>query len=216
MKRTLSLLLSTLLCLALISGCTQNTPAGNENTASSPTGSDQPILPDSPDVPPADTAEPSPIFLDTLTFELAVSWEDGQRLLPALQDMALLLQDALAAQSCQVDEITITISTAGGLTGDALETGGVDLALLAAEDFAACSNTVAAVLTDSEVPCSIVLAASGARTELSEDFRQALTRALLETEPGQTFLHTYQNGICCIPAAEETIQAIRSQADSST
>lgn len=215
MKRTRSLLLSALLCLALCCGCTTNPPIGDENIPS-PAENNQPTAPDSSAEPTPDAAEASPVFLDTLTFELSVSWEDGQRLLPSLQNMAQLLQEALAAQSCQVGDVTVTLSTAGGLTGDALETGGVDLALLAAEDFAACGDAVGAVLIDSGEPCSIVLAVSGARAALDTDFCQALTAALLETDPGQSFLNLYQEGIRFVPADADTAQVIRSQVTNDT
>ena len=86
-----------------------------------------------------------------------------------------------------ITAMQITISTAGGPTGDALAAGGVDAACLPEEDCEAREADAFPVLA---AP-GRVLAVTGAREELDGDFRAALAEALLETEEGAAFLSLY-------------------------
>lgn len=206
MKRALALLLAFLSCMICFSACATNDPPVGETP---PTEDIQTPNQETPDASPTDKIFPEPLYIEHLTFEFVVPWDEGNRLLSEMKSLSGLLRDALLNQNCRVDDVTITISTASGLTGDALENGGVDLAFMPAEDYLACSETVSAVLTTDEEPCTTVLAVSGVKPELNEAFRSALANALLAPGSGKLFLDTYQDGIVCVPATVEAIQAVR-------
>ena len=208
MKKAITLLLAFAFCLTSFSACTAPTPSVDNNTP--PTSKEEQTTPS----PSPDETTPAPIHIDHLTFEMVVSWEDSDRLLGEMKNLSNSLRDALQTQNCQVDDVTITISTAAGLTGDALENGGVDLAFIPAADYVSCDKTVGAILTSDETPCTVVLAVSSAKTDLSEAFHHALTQALLETESGNAFLRSYHSDIVFVPATEEAIQAVRDFVDS--
>lgn len=152
--------------------------------------------------PPAPEAGPAPLpeapaasgeagrSLERLAVELVVDWADTDRVLESQAELERLLREALAAQAWAVEEVQVTISTAGGPTGDALAVGGVDAACLPEEDYEAREGDAFAVLA---AP-GWVLAVTGAREELDRDFRAALAAALLETEQGADFLAVYSPG----------------------
>lgn len=207
MKKTGIILCAALLCALLLNACgSQNQKAPEAPTV--PPGSEQAPIPDKQDALPVESEE-QPISIDHLTVELVVEWEEGDRLLSQLDSLSQLLKESLLAQNYQVDEVTITISTAGGFTADALNNGGVDLAFLPAVDYITCSDTVCAVLTTDEDVCRTVVAVNGMLETLDEKFCAALTAAMLDTEPGTTFLNTYQPDITCVPATETAIQTVR-------
>lgn len=208
MKRALALLPALLLCLICFSACAGNNMT-DDNDSPPPAGEVQPPAGETTDTPPAEEAFPKAIYIEHLTFEFAVPWSESNRIVSEMQNLSRSLRAALQEQNCRVDDVTITISTASGLTGDALENGGVDLAFLPAVDYVTCSEAVSAVLTTDETPCATVLAVSGARPELDDAFRSALVKALLTTGSGKGFLDTYQDGIVCVPATEDAIQAVR-------
>lgn len=202
------LLLLLLLCLTL-SACARepvdqvptDVPPVEEQTP------DTPPVPETPEVPdePAD----QPVALDHLTVELVVDWADSDGMLSRLEDLSRLLKEALADRGYEAEEITVTISTAGGFTAEALVEGGVDIACLPGVDFVACEAGAAAVLTtDQAVPTS-VLAVTAARDELDQSFREALADALTGTEAGTEFLTICHEGETFVPATETALQALR-------
>lgn len=146
-----------------------------------------PPAPEAPAVPEPPAPEEEGRALERLTVELVVDWEDTDRVLEGRAELERLLQAALAGQAWTVEEVQITISTAGGPTGDALAAGGVDAACLPEEDCEAREADAFPVLA---AP-GRVLAVTGAREELDGDFRAALAEALLETEEGAAFLSLY-------------------------
>lgn len=161
-------------------------------------------VPEAPPDPPAiETAQdppaptPQPMLLDHLAVEIVVDWEEADRILGSLEDLSRLLEDALEAQDCTVEEpVVITIGTAGGITAQALQDGGIDAAFLPEADFTELGDKAAEIL---ESPANgLVAAVSGARAELGPEFRHALAEALTETESGRTFLET------CYPGAAFT------------
>ena len=171
MKRWIPILLA--LCL-LLSACGGRPPA-------------EPPSP-GPETPPASAGpEKENRSLERLTVELVVDWEDTDRVLESQGELERLLRGALEERDWAVEEVQVTISTAGGPTGDALAAGGVDAACLPEEDFEARREDAFAVLTAE----GAVLAVTGAREELDGEFRAALAGALLETEPGAEFLRLY-------------------------
>lgn len=148
--------------------------------------------------PPEDRREEEALSLGSLTVELVVSWEEADRLLDSLDQLSGLLGEALAEQGCVTDEVRVTLSTAGGVTADALSKGGVDAAWLPAEDFSACGEKAGAALIQEGGGC--VAAVTGAREELDGEFRALLVRAALDTEPGRAFLQLYCPGGTYVPA----------------
>lgn len=160
-----------------------------------------------PETPPA--PEEGAILLDRLTVELVVDWEDSDQVLSRLEELSLLFSQALADQGCQVEDVTVTISTAGGFTAGSLAEGGVDVAFLPAEDYIGVESEAGAVLTAGEEPCTTVAAVTGARTELDKAFCNTLERAMLETEDGNSFLEACRPGAVWVPATQETIAGVR-------
>ena len=207
MKRKSTLLTLLLALCLLLSSCSRS---GNTNANISPTPEkpDAPITTPDKEEPPQQPEE-EPISISHLTAELVVEMGDAERFLSRLGELSTLLQQGLTQENCHVDDVTITISTAGGVTGDALAGGGVDVAFLPAVDYVTYEGSALAVLTTDEEICSMVVAVSAAREELDGAFCRALEKALLETTEGSDFLELYQPGITCIPATEEAIQAVR-------
>ena len=82
-----------------------------------------PPAPEAPAVPEPPAPEEEGRALERLTVELVVDWKDTDRVLEGRAELERLLQAALAGQAWTVEEVQITISTAGGPTGDALAAG---------------------------------------------------------------------------------------------
>ena len=182
MRKRIALFLAAL-CL-LLAGCQRSEPPPEPSPP-------PPALPE--EAPPAE--DPRSLFLDSLTVEVVVDWEDADRILESLEELSRLLEGALLAADCTVENsVAITIGTAGGITAQALADGGVDAAFLPTEDFAAMEEGAAVgVLMNTDR--DFFLAVTAARPELNEDFRLALEEALTATEDGQAFLET------CYPSA---------------
>ena len=182
MRKRIALFLAAL-CL-LLAGCQRSEPPPEPSPP-------PPALPE--EAPPAE--DPRSLFLDSLTVEVVVDWEDADRMLESLEELSRLLEGALLAADCTVENsVAITIGTAGGITAQALADGGVDAAFLPTEDFAAMEEGAAVgVLMNTDR--DFFLAVTAARPELNEDFRLALEEALTATEDGQAFLET------CYPSA---------------
>src|SRR5699024_9438237 len=98
-------------------------------------------LPDTSDTPTDDGQQSDdtqePVELGTLTVEVVVDSEDADDFLSQLRDLSALLDQKLSENGYDAEAVTVTVSTAGGTTADALAAGGVDIALLPAEDFVA-------------------------------------------------------------------------------
>lgn len=146
--------------------------------------------------------KPRPLFLESLSVEVMVDWEDADRMLGSLDELSRLLDSALEEVGCTLGEpATVTIGTAGGITAQALADGGVDVAFLPAEDLLTTEeDAVVGVLMNTDQ--DFFLAASTAREELDEHFRSLLENALTMTEDGQAFLETCYPGVEFIRAAE--------------
>lgn len=146
------------------------------------------------------------LFLDSLQVEVVVDWEDADRVLDHLEELSRLLDGALEAVDCTLEEpAAITIGTAGGITAQALADGGVDAAFLPAADLLTTEDDAAiGVLMNTDQ--DFFLAASTAREELDEYFRSALEEALTTTEDGQAFLEICYPGVEFVRATERPIE----------
>lgn len=167
--------------------------------------------PDSPPPAPVEPAEPAsrpeePAALGPLTVEVVVDGEEAERLLERLEDLSALLSEGLLERGYAPEEVVITISTAGGVTADALCAGGVDAACLPAADYLAAEGQAEAILTTDDGAATAAVTAG--REELDESFCAALAGAL--TESG--FLEVCYPGRTYLPATEEALQALRDRA----
>ena len=100
---------------------------------------------------------------------------------------------------------------AGGIghgLADALAAGGVDIALMPAEDYLSCEDSAAGILMDDgEIP-TVVAAVTGTEAELDSAFQDALMIAL--TDGGEeSFLSLCCPGIGFIPFDSDALQPIR-------
>ena len=85
----------------------------------------EPETPPEPSPPPASVQpeenqpaeKPRPLFLESLSVEVMVDWEDADRMLGSLDELSRLLDGALEEVGCTLGEpATVTIGTAGGIT----------------------------------------------------------------------------------------------------
>lgn len=221
MRRGWFLWALALLCLSL-AACGQGTQAAQTGGgASLPAGSGVGTADPLPEEGPGETAEApeesagdeaEPLSLDTLTVEAVVDWETAERMLTSLEDMSRWLKEALAEENCLVEEVAVTVNTAGGYTAQALAAGGVDVALLPAVDFIAWEEDAQALLVSGEDPCETVAAVTLSRPELDDAFCQTLAAALTETEAGEQFLTACRPDAVFASASEEALQAVRDYA----
>ena len=156
-----------------------------------------------PPVPPPETRQEEDvrsITLEKLTVEGAVEWAEADRMLSRLGDLSRLLEDALAACGCTIEEpVIITIGTAGGITAQALGEGGVDAALLPETDFEEMEGKGIPVLTCPEN--GMVAAVTAVRPELAGEFLSSFASALTETQEGQEFIDIcYPGAVFALPA----------------
>ncbi|MDE6931998.1 MAG: hypothetical protein K2P37_04850 [Oscillospiraceae bacterium] len=175
----------------------------------------EPETPPEPSPPPASVQpeedqpaeKPRPLFLESLSVEVMVDWEDADRMLGSLDELSRLLDSALEEAGCTLGEpATVTIGTAGGITAQALADGGVDVAFLPAEDLLTTEEDAAVgVLMNTDQ--DFFLAASTGREELDEHFRFLLEEALTMTEDGQAFLETCYPGVEFIRAVERPAES---------
>ena len=211
--KKLFLPLALALCLLLAACGNDHTEANNDNQDSTANDQTEISQPDNTAEPDGDEDpdQEGPVALGTLTVEVVVDWDSADALLSRLEELSVLLDRELAECGYDAEAITVTVSTAGGTTADALAAGGVDVALLPAEDFAAREDSAVGILmSDEEVPAAVV-AVTKAKPELDEAFQAALCRALTAGEDGSSFL-----AICC-PAVSYTaydgqaLQPVRDQ-----
>lgn len=208
-KAKLSALLLAL-CL-LLCACSHPGSSNDQNDDPIVSGDQQTDSPndsgknDAPDT--GNTAQP--IYPADLTVELVVEWAIADALLSHLDDLSDQLHAALEEAGCPLDDVTLTINTAGGFTAQALLEGGIDAAILPAVDIITHEERAAILaLSGEEIP-ETAIAVSLAKDTLSEEFRAVLMKALAETENGQDFL-----AACCGDAVfsaptEDSLQAVR-------
>ena len=211
MKRKILMSLLLTVCL-LLCACAQqhNTPpaenpaptndAAQENQQTSP--SDDIVTPPADDSPTQEFVVP-----DELTVELVVEWEDADALLSRLEDMGEMLRHALEEVGCPVERVTITISTAGGFTADALHQGGIDAAVLPAVDFVACGGAAGIAMSQEEIS-ETVIALTLRHGQPDSTFCAAFYDALTATASGQEFLSLCRPSASFTVPTEEAMQAV--------
>ena len=210
-KFLLPLVLSLCLLLAACGNNHTNNANNNltENNAS--TNQVENNLPDTSDTPTDDGQQSDdtqePVELGTLTVEVVVDSEDADDFLSLLRDLSALLDQKLSENGYDAEAVTVTVSTAGGTTADALAAGGVDIALLPAEDFVACENSATGILMDDgEIPTDVAVTSD--RAELDSAFQEALAAAL--TDGGEeSFLSLCHPNMTYVSFDSGALQPIR-------
>lgn len=216
-KATIPALLLSL-CLLLCACAGQNDSKGNDppvsddqqSAADSGTTTE---LPDTPGIPDdsgdtGSTSDPSSLPAE-LTVELVVEWENTDALLSLLDDLSDQLHTAVEEAGCPLDRVTLTISTAGGFTAQALSQGGIDAAILPAVDIIPYENKASIIALSDEAIPETAIAVSLANADLSEEFRLILFKALTETQSGQDLLSACcGNAVFSVPT-ETALQSVR-------
>lgn len=176
------------LCLVLAACGNHNTTTQDPDNSNGQTGTNQPDISTEPDNAETPDESQGPVELGPLTVEVVVTWDNADSLLSRLEDLSVLLDKTLETNGYDAESITVTVSTTGGTTADALAAGGVDVALLPAEDFITCEDSAAGVLMSGEEPPVNVVAVTGANEELDEAFQAALAAALADETDSESFL----------------------------
>ena len=135
--------------------------------------------------------------------------EDADDFLSQLRDLSALLDQKLSENGYDAEAVTVTVSTAGGTTADALAAGGVDIALLPAEDFVACEDSATGILMDDgEIPTDVVAVTSD-RAELDSAFQEALAAALTDSGEEESFLSLCHPDMTYVSFDSGALQPIR-------
>ena len=211
-KMNLSVLILAL-CL-LLCACVQNqeipdqndpTISGNEQTMSP--DDDTANVPDDGETNEGDTSQT--VYPAELMVELVVEWEAADALLSQLDDLSDLLQKAIEEAGCPLDRVTLTISTAGGFTAQALIQGGIDAAIVPAVDIISYEKSTAILALSEEEIAETAIALSRVNSDITEDFCQILFKALMETQSGQDFLSTCCGSAVFSAPTQERLEAVR-------
>ena len=200
--------------VVLLSACT-NQPTGNTNA----TQNNSQIEQNTPDdtnneVPPnpdssADDKQDEVACPTDITVELVIEWEIADAILSALDDLSEQLRQAVEEAGCQLDSVTLTISTAGAYTADSLREGGVDAAILPSVDIIPYENQVAVLALSAEEIPQTAIAVSLIHSDMTEAFRESLFYALTQTETGQAFLSAFCGETEFSTPTEAALQAVR-------
>lgn len=209
-KKILVLFLVTF-CL-ILSACAQNQTPPKTDPAPPVTDQTQQTVPppiETPPAPPAGNEETPPVYApEELTVELVVEWEAADLILSRLGEMSEMLRLALEESGYSVERVTLTLSTAGGFTAEALTQGGIDAAILPAADFITCRESTAGIAMSTEELCETVIALSLHDGTPDSTFCTALFDALIKTEQGREFMTLCRPGAVFTVHTEEAMQAV--------
>lgn len=133
MKRIFALLTALLLALSLA--------ACGEKTAAPSPAPEEPV-----------TEEPAALALDALNVEFVVGGRDASELTALQKELPPLLIDALAQWGCTVEQINITFGTSADATARSLKDGGIDVAFLPSEVYAACGDALRVACAEIPAP----------------------------------------------------------------
>lgn len=151
MKRTLSLLLTLVLCLGLTAGCGGSGQPSSQQPASTP-------APQSGSADPA-PSEAAPVKLDKLRVYFVPSREPSE-IITATEPLKQLLKDEMLKEGYDIGEVEISVGTTYEAVGEALSAGTADVGLIPGGTY---------VLYDDG--CDVILTAT--RDGLSKDFDEA-------------------------------------------
>lgn len=154
MKRTLFLL-----CILLLLPLCACGPSGRE---------------ESPEPP-----ETGPLCLETLSVEVSRGELSTQELARAVRELPEALKAALADREVEAESISVSVGSSPEATAQAVREGGVDLAFLPAEDYAALENPPRLLLRAGEGEGAMTAVVRPEDEVLSgEPFAQALAEAV--------------------------------------
>lgn len=214
-KKILAWFLFTV-CLILCACVQDQSPDQNDPVPPATNQTQQQPAPPADDTPapPADTEDAPQVFApEELTVELVVEWEEADGILSRLEDMGEMLRLALEESGYNVERVTLTISTAGGFTAEALAQGGIDAAVLPAVDFITCRESTAGIAMSTEEICETVIALSLHNGTPDSTFCTALFDALTKTEQGAEFLALCCPGAVFTTPTEEAMQTVQDWID---
>lgn len=199
--------------VVLLSACANRT-TGNNDTPSQNNSQIEQNTPDNNEIPPeqdttTDDQQSEICYPTDITVELVVEWEIADAILSALDDLSEQLRQAVEEAGCQLDSVTLTISTAGAYTADSLIDGGVDAAILPSVDIIPYENQVAILALSAEEIPQTAIAVSRTNSDLDEAFRESLFCALTQTEDGQAFLSAICGETEFSAPTDEALQAVR-------
>ncbi len=207
MKKLLPLIL--LLCL-MLTACTRaeekpdETPAPVEPTVEDPV--------DTKDPPDAQEEDDGPMLLDKLAVELVVDVSETESVMGSLRQFSADLTDALKEKNIDVETVSFTMSTAGGVTGDALSVGGIDMAFLPVMDFIARRDALTPLLMVGDTEDAYVAALTTKNDALKNaDLQKALSEALTDTEAGRQFLAAWSPEAEYGPVSQEVLDPLVEQ-----
>ena len=121
MKRTLSLLLTLVLCLGLTAGCGGSGQPSSQQPASTPAAQ-----PGSTDPAPSEAA---PVKLDKLRVYFVPSREPSE-IITATEPLKQLLKDEMLKEGYDIGEVEISVGTTYEAVGEALSAGTADVGLI--------------------------------------------------------------------------------------
>lgn len=206
MKRSLPLLL--ILCL-LLTACGRHQDESADPPAPTEPSVEEPSKPVEP-APAEDDDEP--LLLDRLAVELVVAPADTERVMGSLRQFSADLTDALKEKNIDVEAVSFTMSTAGGVTGDALADGGIDMAFLPVMDFIARRDVLTPLLMAGDTEDAYVLALTTKNDALLDEALQgAITEALTDHEAGQRFLAAWSPDAEYGPVSQEVLDTLVEQ-----
>lgn len=207
MKKLLPLIL--LLCL-MLTACTR--------AEEKPDGPSDPVEPtvedpvDAKDPPDAQEEDDGPMLLDKLAVELVVDVSETESVMGSLRQFSADLTDALKEKNIDVETVSFTMSTAGGVTGDALSAGGIDMAFLPVMDFIARRDDLTPLLMAGDAEDAYVAALTTKNDALkNDDLQKALSEALTDTEAGQQFLAAWSPEAEYGPVSQEVLDPLVEQ-----
>lgn len=177
MRRYLSALLLTALCLALAACAGRQ--GGPENAG--PPAADNPVA-------DLDGAADEAVKIDVLNVEFAAAGHDEDTLLALQGDFPAALTRALDAQAVEVGSVRVTFGTSGEATQTAMRDRAVQLAFLPAEDYFPYRGGMIVAHEDlpeeaPSVSTGLIVAAASDDACADERFTEALRAALGDLSP---------------------------------
>ena len=124
-----------------------------------------------------------PLFLESLSVEVMVDWEDTDRMLESLEELSSLLDGALEEVGCTLGEpATVTISTAGGITAQALARTEAGEAFLASLGLSDLRIRLLEDYARIQVPAAQLPAVLANREKITSELKRYYTGVLLDLE----------------------------------